>query len=304
MKTIQFSQYGATDVLSINEVKKPSPQKGQLLVQVKAFGINPIDWKLRRGDMSAFMPLHFPVTLGSEFSGIVAEISDQHSNFKVGDQVYGRTQQAYAEYVVVDSANAKIIPKFLDFIQAASLPSGSQVAYSALKTVGNIQAGQTVLIHAGAGGVGVAAIQIAKSFGAHVTTTVSAKNIQLVKGLGADEVIDYHHTDLRKNSEKYDLILDSIGGQTQIDSWALLNDHGTLVSLVSDESQKFTEHKDTQHFFFMRGVQQNPTQAVHELISQQKIKPVIDHIFSFDEISLAHKRSQTRHVSGKIVVAL
>lgn len=304
MKAIQFSQYGAPDVLTIHEIEKPSLKTGQILVQIKAFGINPIDWKLRRGDMQAFFPLTLPHTLGAEFAGIVVEVADKDAGFKVGDHVYGRAQHSYAEYVAVDTASVNIIPDFLDFVQAASLSSGSQVAYSALKTVGNIQSGQKVLIHAGAGGVGIAAIQIAKHFGAHVTTTVSAKNTQLVKELGADEVIDYQHADLRKNSEKYDLILDSIGGQTQIDSWTLLNDHGTLVSLVSDEHHKFAEHLATQNFFFMRGVQQNPTQAVHQLISELKIKPVIDRIYHFTEIAEAHERSQAGHVSGKIVVTV
>lgn len=304
MKAIQFSQYGAPNVLRIHEIEKPSLQSGQILVQIKAFGINPIDWKLRRGDMQAFFPLALPHTLGAEYAGIVVEVADQDADFKIGDHVYGRAQHTYAEYVAVDTASANIIPDFLDFVQAASLSSAGQVAYSALKTVGNIQSGQKVLIHAGAGGVGIAAIQIAKHFGAHVTTTVSAKNTSLVKELGADEVIDYQHADLRKNSAQYDLILDSIGGQTQIDSWTLLNESGSLVSLVSDEHHQFAEHLATQQFFFMRGVQHNPTQTVHQLISERKIKPVIDRIYHFTEIAEAHQRSQAGHVSGKIVVTL
>ena len=184
------------------------------------------------------------------------------------------------------------------------MPSGSQVAYSALKTVGNIEKDQKILIHAGAGGVGIAAIQIAKYFGAHVTTTASEKNIKLVKSLGADVVFNYNDTNLSKISEKYDLILDSIGGQTQVDSWELLNEHGTLVSLVSDEQKNFRTIYPTQKFFFMRGVQGNPAHIINELIIERKIKPVIDQIYGFKDIDQAHTRSETGHVSGKLVVQL
>lgn len=217
-------------------MNKPEIKSGQVLIQVKAFGINPIDWKLRSGVMKAFLPLPLPFILGSEVSGVVTEISKEIQHFKVGDHVYGRTQHTYAEYVTLDENNAQIIPELLTLAKAASHPSGSQVAYSALKTMGNIQKNQKVLIHAGAGGVGTAATQIAKSFGAYVVTTVSTRNIELVKKLGAEEVIDYSKSSIKKLNNDFDLILDSIGGQTQIDSWELLKENGTLVSLVSDET--------------------------------------------------------------------
>lgn len=307
MKAIQFEHYGEPSVLKINEIERPALKSGEVLVQVKAFGINPIDWKLRSGVMQKFIPLDFPVTLGAEFAGIVSEVKGANSEFKVGDQVYGRAQHSYAEYVAVDPSVISIIPKFLSFAQAASLASGSQIAYSALVTLGNLQANQRVLIHAGAGGVGTAAIQIAKSIGAHVTTTASSHNFDLLQTLGADDLIDYHHQVLSKNSENYDLILDSVGGKTQIDSWALLGPNGTLISLVSDEQQHRVTYEhtpDQRKFFFMRGVQGNPAPAVHQLIQAQKLKPVIDQVFDFDDVAAAHLKSQSGHVSGKIVIVL
>ena len=303
MKAIQFSQYGSADVLEIKEVKKPNIQSGQILVQVKAFGINPIDWKLRSGAMKNFIPLPLPFILGSEVSGIVTEIADGVQHIKVGDAVYGRTQHAYAEYVAMNADSTQIIPKFLNFAEAASLPSGSQVAYSALKTVGNIQKNQKVLIHAGAGGVGTTAIQIAKSFGAHVTTTVSTRNINLAKQLGADEVVDYSKIKTSELDKDFDLILDSIGGQTQIDSWDLLNENGTLVSLVSDESAQFSPSQKKK-FNFMRGVQSNATTEVHQLIEARKIKPTIDQVFDFNNVKEAHIKSESGHLSGKLIVAI
>ncbi|MDY6458101.1 zinc-binding dehydrogenase [Acinetobacter sp. YIM 103518] len=303
MKAIQFSQYGKANVLEIKDVKIPTINAGQILVQVKAFGINPIDWKLRSGAIKAFIPLPLPFILGSEVSGIVMKVSDDVKHIKVGDNVYGRTQHAYAEYVSMDADKTQIIPAFLNFAEAASLPSGSQVAYSALKTMGNIQKNQKVLIHAGAGGVGTAAIQIAKYFGAHVTTTVSTSNIHLAKQLGADEIIDYRATSITTLEKDFDLILDSVGGQTQIDSWDLLKENGTLVSLVSDESAQFSPALNKE-FHFMRGVQGNPFEVVNQLISARKIKPTIDQVYDFNDIAAAHIKSETGHVSGKLVIVI
>ena len=303
MKAIQFSQYGKANVLEIKDVKIPTINAGQILVQVKAFGINPIDWKLRSGAMKAFIPLPLPFILGSEVSGIVMKVSDDVKHIKVGDNVYGRTQHAYAEYVSMDADKTQIIPAFLNFTEAASLPSGSQVAYSALKTVGNIQKNQKVLIHAGAGGVGTAAIQIAKYFGAHVTTTVSTRNIALAKQLGANEVIDYRATSITTLKNDFDLILDSVGGQTQIDSWDLLKENGTLITLVSDESAQFTPSPNKK-FNFMRGVQDNSSTKVNQLIELRKIKPIIDQVYDFKDIAAAHTKSETGHVSGKLIVVI
>ncbi|MDY6486523.1 NADP-dependent oxidoreductase [Acinetobacter faecalis] len=303
MKAIQFSQYGKANVLEIKDVKIPTINAGQILVQVKAFGINPIDWKLRSGAMKAFIPLPLPFILGSEVSGIVMKVSDDVKHIKVGDNVYGRTQHAYAEYVSMDADKTQIIPAFLNFAEAASLPSGSQVAYSALKTMGNIQKNQKVLIHAGAGGVGTAAIQIAKYFGAHVTTTVSTSNIHLAKQLGADEIIDYRATSITTLEKDFDLILDSVGGQTQIDSWELLKENGTLVTLVSDESAQFTPSPNKK-FNFMRGVQGKSSTEVNQLIELRKIKPIIDQVYDFNDIAAAHIKSETGHVSGKLVIVI
>ena len=303
MKAIQFSQYGKANVLEIKDVKIPTINAGQILVQVKAFGINPIDWKLRSGAMKAFISLPLPFILGSEVSGIVMKVPDDVKHIKVGDNVYGRTQHAYAEYVSMDADKTQIIPAFLNFAEAASLPSGSQVAYSALKTVGNIQKNQKVLIHAGAGGVGTAAIQIAKYFGAHVTTTVSNSNIPLAKQLGADEVIDYRATSITTLKNDFDLILDSVGGQTQIDSWELLKENGTLVTLVSDESAQFTPSPNKK-FNFMRGLQNNSSTEVNQLIEARKIKPIIDQVYDFNDIAAAHIKSETGHVSGKLVIVI
>jgi len=304
MKAIQINEYGSTDVLKISEVNTPQIQSGQILVQTKAFGINPVDWKIRNGSLKDFIPITFPHILGFELSGIVAEVADDVHQFKIGDRIYSHAAQTYAEYVTVQADEAQIIPDFLNFEEAASLPSNTQVAYSALKVIGSLEAGQNVLILAGSGGVGVAAIQIAKALGANVATTVSTKNIELVKQLGADEIIDYTTTSLTHSQTRFDLIIDLVGGQTQIDAWTLLTTNGTLVSLTTDERARIANILDTQRFLYMNGPQNNPVVAVHELILSRKVKPVLDQVFQFDEICQAHQKSETGHVAGKIVVSI
>ena len=304
MKAIQFNEYGTADVLKITDIPRPILQSGQLLVQTKAFGVNPVDWKIRSGILQNFIPLTLPHILGFELSGVVTEIAEDVQNFKVGDRIYSHTANAYAEYVLVQAEEAQIIPEFLNFEEAASLPSNTQVAYSALKIIGELQANQKILILAGSGGVGVSAIQIAKSLGAFVATTVSTKNIEMVKQLGADEVIDYTTTDLSEINTRFDLIIDLVGGHTQVEAWNLLTENGTLVSLTTDERQHISNILDTQKFLYMSGPQNNPSKAVHELIASKKIKPVIDQVFKFDEIIQAHLKSETGHVAGKIVVTV
>ena len=305
MKAIQIEQYGETnEVLKVNDVSTPTLQSGQILIETKAFGVNPFDWKLRSGIFAEFYPLPLPYTLGFEASGIVKHVADDVSKFKVGDKVYGRAVHAFAEEVVFNIDDAHQIPEFLSFEQAAALPGNTQTAFNALITLGKLEKNQKVFIHAGSGGVGIAAIQIAKYYGAEVTTTVSSKNIDFVKTLGADHVIDYRKTDLADVTDKFDLILDTIGGDTQIKSWRLLKDTGILVSLLGDESSQFDQILPTQKFIFAEEIVENRSSDVHQLISQQHIKPVIDEVFEFDQTHQALQKSEDGHAVGKIVVRI
>lgn len=304
MKAIAFSEYGSVEVLKIVELETPIIHANQILIETKAFGINPIDWKLRSGIFKDFIPLPLPFVLGYELSGIIKNIGPDVKNFKIGDRIYAHANHSYAEYVAVDAAYAHVIPDALSFEEAASLPSNTQVAYAALKLFGELKAGQKVLIHAGSGGVGIAAIQIAKSFNAYVATTVSTHNIDLVKGLGADEVIDYTLTSMDQVETSFDLIIDTIGGETQIKSWNTLTAHGCLVSLISDERNKISDIKPSQTFHLMQGAPENTSAILHTLISEGKIKAVIDQVYPFDDIASAQLKSEKGHVSGKIVVRL
>lgn len=294
--------YGSTDVLKINEVPRPTLKSKQILIDTKAIGINPFDWKLRSGMFKEMFPLPLPAILGFEVSGIVQEVASDVKDFKIGDRVYAKTEQGYAEQVVLEADQTHLIPEFLNFEQAAALPTNTQVAYNVLITLGQLKKNQNVLIHAGSGGVGIAAIQMAKHFGANVTTTVSSKNIDFVRSLGADHVIDYIQVPLEQVTQKFDLILDSLGGEAQIKSWDLLNENGLLVSLLSDESAHFSQPTHNRKFIFAVDVLENHSKEIHELIQAGHIQPVVDEIFQFTEMAQAHRKSELGHVKGKIIV--
>ena len=302
MKAIQIKQYGDADVLEITQIPEPTPSTDQLLIENKAIGINPFDWKLRNGLFQDLFPLEFPNILGFEIAGVVKQVPDHVKNIRVGDRVYGKADHAYAEFVSMDVSQAHHIPESMSFEQAAALSTNTQVAYNVLVTLGKLKKGQKVLIHAGAGGVGIAAIQIAKYLGADITTTVSPKNIEFVKSLGANHVIDYTNTSLDQIQERYDLILDSIGAKTQIESWELLKQQGLLVSLLGDESAHFSKSKFDRKFIFAVDVLENHSDEIHDLILGGHIQPIIDEVFEFHDMAKAHNKSEFGHVTGKIIV--
>lgn len=306
MRVIEISEYGDSSVLEVRDINKPSLEKGQILVKVKAIGVNPFDWKVRSGIFADFFPITFPHILGSEVAGVVAEVSGDVTRFKAGDEVYGKALNAYAEYVVIDETQAHLKPDFLSFEEAASLPTSTQTAFYALVSVGQLVEGQKVLIHAGSGNVGLSAIQIAKYLGAHVTTTTSARNADLVKRFGADEVIDYRATRLEDVQDRFDLILDSIGDETQIKSWDLLTDRGLLVSLLSDESARFKDAGSAtgKRFVFAVDVEGNYTGLLHRLIEDRHIKPLVDEVFDFADVAKANDKSESGRAVGKIILRL
>jgi alcohol dehydrogenase len=199
MKSINYSVYGDVDVLeTIPDAAIPSIRPEQLLVEVEAASINPIDYKIRQGYMQAFMPVRFPVTIGGDFSGRVKKIGGEVTGFKIGDSVYGQAivlnggSGSVAEFVAANAVNAARMPDKTGFTEAAALPLAGVSALQAIEDFIKLKSGQKILIHGGAGAIGAIAIQLAKSIGAHVVTTSSEKNINYVKELGADTVIDYH----------------------------------------------------------------------------------------------------------------
>ncbi len=218
MKAIRFHKFGGPEVLKAEEVPVPVPGDGELLIKVYASSVNPVDWKIREGKRNEKFPVTLPLIPGWDVSGVVEETGEGVYNFKQGDEVYGRpdpTKDGSAEYMVVKAGLVSLKPKSIDHVKAAAVPLAGLTAWQGLFEFGKLQKGQKVLIHAASGGVGTFAVQFAKWKGAYVIGTASGHNLNFVKQLGADEVIDYKKERFEDKLTDLDLVFDTIGGDTQ-----------------------------------------------------------------------------------------
>ncbi len=243
MKSAQINRYGSSDVIEINQ-NTPSLNLsfGKVLVEIKAAGVNPIDWKIREGYMQQITPLQFPSTLGMDFSGIIKEMDGKDStssmDYKNGDEVYGQASVtkggsgAFAEMAITNADNIALKPKTLSYGEAAALPLVGVSAWQALVENMRLSKGQKILIHGGAGGIGSIAIPLAKNLGAYVATTVNSNDKQFVQSLGTDEVIDYKSQDFDELVHDYDAVYDTVGGQTYTKSFNVLKKGGIIVSML------------------------------------------------------------------------
>jgi NADPH:quinone reductase-like Zn-dependent oxidoreductase len=309
MKAIRIHNYGGPEVLRYEDAPRPKPQAGEVLVRVHAAGVNPIDWKVREGHMKDFWPHKFPLILGWDLSGVVEELGPGPAaagRFKIGDEVYSLPDPtrngAYADYIVVRESELALKPNSLHHIRAAAVPLAALTAWQSWFDTAQLQQGQRVLIHAGSGGVGHFAVQLAKWKGAYVVATASTKNQELLRKLAADETIDYTTQEFEKLPEKVDLVLDTIGGETQERSWRVLKKGGALLSLVQPPSVEKARRFGVRGM--MCSVQPDGAQLgeIAKLIDSAKLNPVIDRILPLREARRAHELSQSGHVRGKIVL--
>src|SRR6267143_1473471 len=306
MKAIQIHNYGGPEVLKYEDAPRPQPQAGEVLVRVHAAGVNPIDWKVREGHMKDFWPHKFPLILGWDLSGVVEEVGPRVSQFKRGDEVYSLPDPtrdgAYADYIVVRESELALKPNSLHHIRAAAVPLAALTAWQSLFDTAQLQPGQRVLIHAGSGGVGHFAVQLAKWKGAHVFATASTKNQDLLCKLAVDEPIDYTQQRFEDVARNIDVVLDTIGGETQERSWSVLKKGGNLVSLVQPPSEEKAKELGVRAVFV--GVQANGEQLaeIAKIIDSGKLAPVIDRILPLSEAGRAHELSQSGHIRGKIVL--
>ena len=305
-KAVRIHNYGGPEVLQYEAAPRPKPGKGEVLIRVHAAGVNPIDWKVRAGYMKDFIPHSFPLILGWDVSGVIEEVGPNVSRFKKGDEVYSLPDHtrngAYAEYIVVRESEVALKPNALHHVRAAAVPLAALTAWQALFDTGQLQPEQSVLIHAAAGGVGHFAVQLAKWKGAHVVGTASAKNHEMLYKLGADELIDYTTQRFEDVTRNIDVVLDTIGGDTQERSWQVLKKGGVLVSLVQPPS----ENKAKEHGVrgIRLGVRPNGQDLVEiaKIVDAGKLAPVIDRILPLSEARRAHELSQSGHTRGKIVL--
>ena len=306
MKAIRIHEYGGPEVLSIDEVPVPEPGKDEVLVRVHATSVNPVDWKIREGLRKEKFPSKLPLTIGWDVSGVVEQVGEKVSNLRKGDEVYGRPDPtkngAYAEYIVVKASLLGIKPLGIGHTEAAAVPLAGLTAWQGLFDYGLLKEGQKVLIHAAAGGVGSYAVQFAKSKGAYVIGTASDQNIEFLKRLGADEVIDYNMESFEMRLNDIDLVLDTIGGDTQLKSIEVLKPGGRLITTLAAEFVTEAKAKDVHLIAYV--VQSIPAQLVEiaKMIDAGKIKPIIDQVLPFIDARKAHMSIEGGHTRGKIVL--
>jgi NADPH:quinone reductase len=316
MKAAVLTAFGDAEKFEIQTVPIPTLKANQVLVRVCATSINPVDYQTRRGDYKELVRL--PAILGVDVSGVIEEIGEAVTDFKVGDNVYYSPQifgefGSYAQYHVADAAIVALKPANLSHIEAASFPLAGGTAWDCLVTRGNLQVSETVLIHAGAGGVGSIAIQLAKAMGAYVFTTCSAENFDFVKKLGADYPIDYKHENYievigrETNGRGVDLVLDTVGGDTIGRSPEVIHPFGRLVTIVDiADPQTLLDAwgKNLTIHFVLSPQYRDKLDALRNLIERDQIRPVIDSVLPWSDIVQAHQRLEKGGIRGKIVLQL
>ncbi len=305
MQAIRVHQYGNSDVLTLESVAQPEPQPNEVLVRVQAAGVNPLDCKIRAGKMKENFPMPLPYTPGMDIAGIVEAVGDDVQGFQIGQAVYGVVDKgAYAELATASPEKISLKPQTLDFVEAASVPGVATTAYQALFDHADLQPGQTVLIHAASGGVGMFAVQLAKWKGAHVLGTASAKNADFVRSLGADRFIDYQATPFEQVAQNVDVVLDTIGGDTQARSYSVLKPGGILVALSSPPDAQKAEEQGVRAKLISIEPSTRLLEEISHLIDSRQLKTDIARTFSLSEARQAQELSQTGHVRGKLVLQI
>jgi alcohol dehydrogenase len=312
MKSAQITRYGNTsEVIEIRQTDTPNLSAGKVLVEVKAAGINPIDWKIREGYMQQMIHLQFPSTLGLDFSGVIKQVGeDVSSDFSQGDEVYGQAgvpsggSGAFSEMSLASATSIAHKPKTLGHIEAAALPLVGVSAWQALVEFMGLSSGQKILIHGGAGGIGSIAIQLAKNLGAHVATTVSSDDKQFVQKLGADEVIDYKTQTFEDIVHDYDAVFDTVGGDTYTRSFKVLRKGGIIVSMLEQQNSELMEQFRVKAISQFTQINRQRLSKLAEWVDQNKVKVNVEKSFSLDEAGKALDYLRDIHPRGKIVLAI
>jgi NADPH:quinone reductase-like Zn-dependent oxidoreductase len=329
MKAFIVDRYGNNDGVRAGEMPDPEVRDDDVLVQIHAASVNPLDLKIRGGSLKLILPYRLPFVLGNDLAGVVVRVGSRVRRFKRGDEVYARPDQdrigAFAEFISIKEDAVASKPKELTMEEAASIPLVGLTAWQALIERANLKAGQKVLVHAGSGGVGTFAIQLAKHVGAFVATTTSTANLDWVKRLGADIVIDYRKDDFETLLHDYDVVLDTLGGDTLEKSLRVLKPGGKLISLSGPPDpdfakdigstwilrlvmrllsyrirQKAKRHQVSYSFLFMRA-SGDQLREIASLIDSGIIRPVVDRVFPFASTKEALVY-ETGRAKGKVVV--
>jgi len=315
MKAIAINEFGGPDKLQLIDLPVPEVKEGEILVQVKAAGVNPVDWKIRQGYLKDLFTHEFPVILGWDAAGVVKEVGNGVTRFKQGDEIFAYCRKpivhggAYAEYILLEEEHAAIKPKNISFDEAASIPLAALTAYQSLFDAAKLQPGETILIHAAAGGVGGFGVQLAKDHGAVVWATASGGNKKYVQDLGASEVVDYTQVNFgeavfSKHPGGVDVVFDCLGGEVLQKSAAVVKKSGRLITIVDDPTglARSDIHKE---FVFVAPNSAQLTELAR-MVEQGRLKTSLSQVFPFglEEARKAHELSESGHTRGKMVLVL
>ncbi len=306
MKAVCIYTCGGPEVLSYEDAPQPHPGAGEVLIRVHAAGINPVDWKIREGLLLEMVAHTFPLVLGWDVSGVVEALGSGTTQLKPGDEVFSRPDiardGAYAEFIVIKESEVALKPRSLDHLHAAALPLAGLTGWQSLFVAGGLAAGQRVLIHAAAGGVGHLAVQLAKWKGAHVIGTTSAKNHAFVHQLGADQVVDYDTECFEDVVQPVDLVFDTVGGDTQERSWKLLKPGGILVSIVSPPPVATATAYGVRQAFVFTQPDAGQLAEIARLADAKKLKVIVETVLPLADATRGQELSQHGHTRGKIVL--
>jgi NADPH:quinone reductase-like Zn-dependent oxidoreductase len=313
MKAITIEKFGGVEEMHWSDLPTPQPKANEVQIEVACTSVNPVDWKIREGLLKNFFPYEFPLIPGWDAAGIISSVGNEVSNFKVGDEVFCYCRKpivqwgTYAEYVCFESDHVALKPKKLSFAQAASIPLVGLTAWQALFDELMLKNGQAILIHAGAGGVGGIAIELAKVAGARVFTTASLENHEYVKNLGADIPIDYRKESfvkrvLAEEPDGIDAVLDSIGHETLEQSFNVLKQDGRLVSLVNKDVQNKKGGEKIHSSYMVVRPDGSQLKEIAGLIDEGKVHPPHITELPLSDYAKAHEMSKEGHTKGKIVL--
>ncbi len=310
MKAIVCHRYGSADVLKVKEVKEPVIKKHQVLIDVKATSVNPVDWKIRSGALMIKTGFRPPKILGSDFSGVILSVGSQVNDYQIGDEIWGKFDSfkggAYAQKVVANIKNISKKPKNVDFFQAAAVPNVALTAYQAMVNKASLKQGQHVMINGASGGVGLMAIQIAKAMDCHVTAVCSAKNATLVKSLGADVILDYNKDNILSDKKAYDVFFDCVSNQSYFKVYSTLKNGAThikttpsLITALGSMCKPFNIRRPDH--IMVKPNHQHLLQ-LKSWVENKQLVPFVQDVLPLYEANEAHRISQTGRVVGKLVL--
>jgi NADPH:quinone reductase-like Zn-dependent oxidoreductase len=304
MKAIRIHAFGGTEQLELEEIERPRPGAGEMLVRVEAAGVNPVDYKTREGKFPPISADTLPITPGRDIFGEVVELGPEVEGFTVGDPVYamlGLGHGGYAEYALVSVTEGARPPRKLSATEAAAVPLAALTAWQGLFRHGHLKSGQQVLIHGGSGGVGHFAIQFARAVGAHVTTTVSEADIDFAKSIGAERALDYKHERF-ETAGTFDLVLDLIGGETQERSWSVVKRGGALISTLAEPSRERAAAIDARAARYMTEPDGRQLTEIGRMIDEGAVEVAVDTIFALSQAARAQEYQEGGHPRGKVVL--